>query len=713
MNDRQKDFNYDRGEFDVKDQFDTFMNAVIPSNQMWQSEADIDERFYVGDQGLWNDLYAGIAVSVNKRFYFNKIMRIINMVSGYQRRNRKTITVVPQENGDAQTADQLTKVLLYIINKDNVLETISEAFKGGLVTGMNLLQIWVDYRKDPVNGDIRVDNCPYNCFMIDPYFKKADLSDCSGIVKRTYLSREDAISLLPDKSEEILNLPALNSSAPPDGRFMYMPEQFNANYQNLLAYDEYYFRDYRLQTLIVDTETGESHEWRSNDKFGLEEFLKEYPQLTKIETTVPTVRLAIFVQDKLMYYGPNPIGIDSFPFVPVIAYYNPHIPYYSNRLMGICRNLRDSQFLFNRRKISELDLCEATQTGLMFKEESLIDPSSVYMTGNGRGIALKREANMTDVQLIPSNSPSQAWIELSDRLDKDMMDISGANESTLGSATDDKAGILEMLRQGSGLTTLQILFDNLDRAQRIFGTRLLEMIPLLYTIGKIRKILEGQEPTPEFYNKAFGQYNCVVEDGILTQTQRQMQFAQMLQLREMGVPIPSDELLEAATIQNKSRIIESIRKQQEEAKQQQQLQMQMEVAKAQSDIKDSNARSLANIGLYNERTSRVTDNRSMAVERLHEANRHDEQALLDRIKALKEIESMDTEHIARLLEISNVLRQDENQRAEQGLETIGGIAPDQESKVNQGNSDSSSMNTGNSPLDQIGVNNEDQLQEGV
>ena len=34
---------------------------------------------------------------------------------------------------------------------------------------------------------------------------------------------------------------------------------------------------------------------------------------------------------------------------------------------------------------------------------------------------------------------------------------------------DEKAGILAMLRQGVGLTTLQRLFDQLDRSQKLLG----------------------------------------------------------------------------------------------------------------------------------------------------------------------------------------------------------------------------------------------------
>jgi len=46
--------------------------------------------------------------------------------------------------------------------KDNTLATISEGFDGAVTAGMNLLSVWMDYRDDPINGDIKVDNVSYN-----------------------------------------------------------------------------------------------------------------------------------------------------------------------------------------------------------------------------------------------------------------------------------------------------------------------------------------------------------------------------------------------------------------------------------------------------------------------------------------------------------------------------------------------------------------------
>ena len=323
---------------DIKQRMEAFYAESISINQSFWSEADIDTRFHAGDQTLWNDMgYGNLPATRRRQFNFNRIRRIVNMISGQQRRARKSSIVVPVENSDNLTADQLTKILMWGYQREEVLETLSEAFEGALVTGMNLLQIWVDYRSDPVSGDIKIDNTSYNGFLVDPFFRKADLSDCQALWKRSYLTRREIISMLPDHKEELLELPLQYTR---DDKFQFMPETYGFGQKNLLTYDEFYYRTYRTQKLLCDTQTGETLEWKSNDNDRLKQYLQTYPTVTMIESEVPTVNLAITVQGKVMYDGINPLGIDKYPFVPVFGYYAPQMPYFPWRIQGVVRGLR-------------------------------------------------------------------------------------------------------------------------------------------------------------------------------------------------------------------------------------------------------------------------------------------------------------------------------------------------------------------------------------
>lgn len=634
---------------------EAFYAESITVNQSFWGEADTDTRFESGDQSLWNDLYGNLPANRRRNFSFNRIRRVVNMISGHQRRNRKSTIAIPIENADDNTADQFTKVLNWINRQEGVLETISESFQGSLITGMNLLQVWLDFRSDPVSGNIRVDNCSYNSFLIDPYFRKADLSDCNALWKRSFINKREALSLMPDKEDIIMSLYGQDNR---DGKFQFMPENYAfSGLKNLLTYDEFYYRDYRTQRMLIDSQTGETTEWRGNDEDRLKMFLQSYPSVTVVEQEIPTVRLAIVLQGKVMYDGPNPLGIDQYPFVPVWSYYRPEMPYFPHRIQGVVRGLRDAQYLYNRRRVIELDILESQiASGWKYKENALVNPKDVFMSGQGKGLALKEEAQMSDVeQILPPQVPP-SMIQLSELLAQEVSQISGVNEELLGSAIDEKAGVLSMLRQGAGLTTLQSLFDNLDRAQKQLGEMMVDIIQNNFTPGKIQKILNGQQPASQFHDKSFGKYGCAIEEGLNTTTQKQMQFAQLLQLRESGVPIPDSVLLDAATIQNKTELTKAIEQQQQQQQQMQQQQQQvaMEELKARTDL--AYARAEADRGLGAERYSRIEENKALATERRAEAKKDENIGFLNLIKALKELDTIDIDQLQKMMSLSQMLK---------------------------------------------------------
>lgn len=624
----------------------------ITINQSFWSEADIDSRFKAGDQTLWNDIYGNLPAFRRRQFNFNRIRRIINMIAGYQRQHRKNTVSTPIESSDQTTSDQFSKLLIHINQKGHVLETISEAFEGALTTGMNLLSVWMDYRTDPINGDMVVDNVSYNGYLIDPHFKKMDLSDCNSLWTRKYLSKTQCQALMPGREDEINNMRGWGNR---DGKFQFMPESYNYGQQDLLIYDEFWYLATRKQKILVDLESGETIEWRGQDE-DLNAFLRQYRHVMPLDQEIPTVKLGIVVQGKVMYHGPNPLGVDRYPFVPVWGYYEPQIPYFPWRVQGVVRGLRDAQYLYNRRRVIELDILESQITsGFKYKENSLVNPKDVFLQGQGRGLALKQEAQMTDVEKIETPQIPPSMIQLSELLGKEIAEVSGVNEELLGTAVDDKAGVLSMLRQGAGLTTLQTLFDNLDMSQKLLGDLQIRLIQQNWTPGKVRRIV-GQEPSPQFYNRAFQKYDAITEEGLNTSTQRQMQFAQLLQLRELGLPVSAEILVQNSTLQNKNELIESIKGQEQQQAQMQQQQQEAQIAVLKAQIKDLEARSMANEGLGYERASRVAENEALAVERVAAAEKDRDLGMYEKVKAAKELASIDLEQLHKAVEILIKLR---------------------------------------------------------
>ena len=258
---------------------------------------------------------------------------------------------------------------------------------------------------------------------------------------------------------------------------------------------------------------------------------------------------------------------------------------------------------------------------------------------------------------IPAPQIPAGFFELTAGDSKELNLVSGINEELFGSAVDDNvAGVLSFLRQRAGLTTLQPLFDRLNLAQNTLGERILQVIQANYTPGKIKLLLEGDEPAPLFYNKAFGRYHCTVENGFDTETQKQLEFAQLMQLKELGFNIPPSAMINAATLQKKDELIAQMEQAEQQASQMGQMQAQAEVEEAKARIELAHARATADTGLGLERVSRVEENEQLAQERKAQAHKDDTEALLAFMKALKEIESIDFGHLRELLEMQQIIK---------------------------------------------------------
>jgi len=208
---------------------DWFYQSNYTVNSTYWLQGAIDKRFKVGDQQLYNQFYGNNSQGAQK-FFFNLIRRHINMIAGYQRKNRKSsITIPVQENSDP-VADDYNKVMRWCDDRDGFQEYLSQAFEGACDTGETLLHLYPDYTFDPISGDLFTDCVSWNNYLIDSYSRKQDLSDCNGIWRRRWTSKEVAKGLLPGYAKEI---DKMKPGGMKDGRFPLQAELQNVATSNL------------------------------------------------------------------------------------------------------------------------------------------------------------------------------------------------------------------------------------------------------------------------------------------------------------------------------------------------------------------------------------------------------------------------------------------------------------------------------------------------
>ena len=638
-------------------------NQYISQTQAFWNEARIDQRFVAGDQSLWHEIYSHIPMNRRKQFNFNRMRRIVNMISGHQRKHRKATVVAPIEGSDEEAADQFTDIVSWAYARDNVYNTISDAFENGsLITGISLLNPWLDFTNDPASGDLKINHLSYNSFMMDSYFRKMDLSDCSFIWTRKWLSKYEINLLLPGREDEVNGMSRTSNR---DQRFYYMPENYNFTIRDLLPYDEYWYQTTRKAKILYDTKSGEVMEWKGDNKDALQLFLNQYPEIKVKKIEKASTRLAIVVNNRVMFDGPNPLGIDRYPFVPVVGYHDPDNTGLQWRLQGVVRGLRDAQFLYNRRKVIELDILESQiNSGMKVMEGSLVDNNDVLKSGQGQPVFIKSTAplGMGSIEQMQSPAIPPTTIQLSEMLGNEINQISGVNEELLGSADDSQSGILASLRQGAGLVTLQKLFDQLDMSQKLLGELTIDIIQNNFTYGKVKRIL-NKEPSPQFFNKAFQKYDCKVAEGLLTDTQQKLEFMQYLQMKEMGIEIPAEMMIDKAPIHGKKELKEAIMKREQQQAELSQQQSQLQLQAMQVDNQTKMSYSASQEALAQERLAKIQLEQAVNAERIQRADEDRTGSMLNLVKALKELEQMDLTNIEHKLNLLKGLEEEERTNA--------------------------------------------------
>lgn len=645
-----------------------YQNAYYAWNPFYP-QAATDLRFYNGDQYSEKDRQK-LYEEGRSALVCNIVRPKITWIAGYQKTHRTSPICMPVEGSDQQACDDWTEVLNYVLQHGDGYKVQSDCFLGGLTSGWNLETIWLDYRDDPVNGDIKFGRVPYSGFITDPYFTNLDFSDCGFVIMRKYLPVQVAASLLPGMEKEVFELQKYGWSR--DDKFTWLPYQIQPNGTELIAYNEFYTQHWETERILVDMRRGQWTEWK-----GTKDQLQMYRDLFPDEDLEVTSRKKRYIMKHIicnetaMKSEKNPYGLDEYPFTPYIYHWCPEAESWEHKVQSAVRFMRGPQYEANIMRLQMLDILQSqTNSGWIAEQDAVINPRSLFQTSQGKVIWAKK-GQMAAIQRLEAAQIPQSSFELTSLFDGDINTTIGMNDAMGGIIeSGNESGLMMQIKQGAALTGMQEPFDNLRQSQKVTARKLIKIIQG-WTPEKIERIL-GRRPTEQFYTKDFVKFDVVIGEGLHTDTQKQMYFRQLLDLKQitesptMPSPITPDMLVQAAPIQGKSQLTREMMARQQQQMQQAQAQQeqQMAVVETQRQINESimlknraqaqeaYTRAVANMGLEDERNSKAVENRS--------------QAALDKAKALAELEKMDDDRIVKYLE--TILKLEEmNARKEQQL----------------------------------------------
>jgi len=254
------------------------------------------------------------------------------MITGYERQHRKNFSYVPTEGADPKTTDQYTKLITTVANKGSIHEQKSKAKELSAISGMVLLQPYLDYQgDDQAQGEIKLKVWEYNSFLVDPYFRSPDMSDAQFIWCQEYISKKEAESRFPDKISQIMPMAGTPQRY---GSFYFLPENYNMARNDLMVLSYVWYKWKKKKKRLYSHKRNQFFDFAGGEE-QLDQILYAIDDLEPVTVEVPCWKLAVVLNEQLMFQGDNPLGFDGCPFVPYYWNYEPHINYYDLRVRSL------------------------------------------------------------------------------------------------------------------------------------------------------------------------------------------------------------------------------------------------------------------------------------------------------------------------------------------------------------------------------------------
>ena len=175
----------------------------------------------------------------------------------------------------------------------------------------------------------------------------------------------------------------------------------------------------------------------------------------------------------------------------------------------------------------------------------------------------------------------------------------------LGTDSPEVSGVAIRAKQNRGATMIQVPLDNLIKTRQYLAEYILELVQAYYTEERLIQItneddpLKQQEPVmlnmlgPEgtiINDLTLGEYYVVIGTMPARDNYDDVQFAEAIELRSAGVPIPDDLIIDYSHLARKGEVAQRIRQMQgmepmtEEQQQIQAFQAESEIRKIQLEI---------------------------------------------------------------------------------------------------------------------------------
>jgi len=616
-------------------QWDRYERARDNGHLEYVQMAKTCDEYYQGAQ--WDeDDRAALEAEGRPALTINTILPTVNTILGEQSTRRADIQFKPRRGGDQEVANILTKLYMQIADNNKLDWVEQQVFSDGLIMdGRGYFDVRMDF-SDHVEGEVRITSKDPLDILIDPDAKDSDPKTWNEVFETKWMTLDEVQELYgKDKADRLLFIAENGMSFGPDSI-----EYQETRYGDTENSDDYFgsgvpgddeYRNVKTLRVVerqhkklgrasfyVDPDTGDQRqapdEWNEKKQ---KKFAKQY-NLTLITKVVKKVRWTVTCDQVVLHDGWSPYN--DFTIVPFFCYFRRGNPF------GVIRNLLSPQEQLNKIASQELHIVNTTaNSGWMVESGSLVGMTADDLEEHGAetGLVLEYARGTNPPQKIQPNSIPTGLDRIAQKAAANIKTISGVNDSMLGTDSAEVSGVAIQAKQNRGAIMIQVPLDNLRKTRHYLAEKILNLVQTFYTEQRVIQVTNDEDPlkprepmvineqSPEgeiINNLTIGEYDVIVATAPARDSFDEVQFAEAISLRQVGVAVPDDAIVEYSHLAKKGELAKRIRtltgqepptpEHAEAQAAQQQIQMQMlqlEIAKLEAEGKKLQSEAALNI----------------------------------------------------------------------------------------------------------------------
>ena len=505
------------------------------------------------------------------------------------------------------------------ISDNNRLDWVEQqVFSDGLIMdGRGYFDVRMDF-SDHVEGEIRITAKDPLDILIDPDAKDSDPKTWNEVYETRWMSMDEIQELYGKEKAENIRFIAENGNGYGRDSIEYEETRFGdldptddyfgagvpseddyKNVRSVRVIERQYKKMQRIDC-FVDPMTGDQRDVPENwSDRKTKKFAKEYG-LNVISKVKRKVRWTVTADKVVLHDDWSPYN--DFTVVPFFAYFRRGRPF------GMVRNLLSPQEQLNKIASQELHIVNTTaNSGWMVESGSLVGMQTDDLEEHGAetGLVLEYNRGSTPPVKIQPNQIPTGLDRIGQKAAANIQTISGITDSMLGSDSAEVSGVAIQAKQNRGAIMIQVPLDNLRKTRQYLAERVLNLLQTFYTEERVIMVTNedlATEPreevainveTPEgriINDLTLGEYDVIVSTAPARDSFDEVQFAEALNLRQVGVAIPDDAIVQYSHLAKKEELAERIRAvagqepPTEEEVQAMQMQQQMEMQRVQLEL---------------------------------------------------------------------------------------------------------------------------------